>query len=50
MTKYRVVIEAPGLHEEVEFEADSPEEAEEIGKQEFFEVCNYGVSAVEEAL
>lgn len=48
MSKYKVVIEAPGLVETVEFEADNDEEAEEIGRVEFFEVCNYGVSQVED--
>lgn len=48
MAKYIVTVEAPGLQEVHEFEADTPEEAEEIGREIFFEVCNFGVSAVEE--
>ncbi|MGR5949931.1 hypothetical protein ACT9TU_16540 [Raoultella planticola] len=47
MAKYRVVIEAPGLQEIFEYEADSAQEAEEIGRDMFFDICNYGVSAIE---
>lgn len=43
MATYIVVIEAPGLLEEFTFEADSQEEANEIGRDMFFDVCNYGV-------
>lgn len=46
MATYRVVIEDPSLQEVHEFEADSPEEAEELGRDIFFDICNYGVSAV----
>ncbi|EKA7569540.1 hypothetical protein [Enterobacter cloacae complex sp. 2024EL-00243] len=48
MPKYRVVVEAPGLQEVHEFEADNPEEAEEVGREIFFDICNFGISAVDE--
>ena len=44
MKRYRVVIEAPGIQETHYFEADSLEEAEETGREIFFDICNYGVS------
>ncbi len=47
MKMYQVCIEAPGLNETETFEAATPEEAEEIGKQIFFDTCNYGISEVE---
>lgn len=47
MARYKVVIEAPGLQETYEFEAETPQEAEETGRDMFFDVCNYGVSPVE---
>lgn len=49
MAKYRVVVEAPALQEVHEFEANSLEEAEEMGRDIFFDICNYGVSEVKEA-
>ncbi|QHJ79736.1 MAG: hypothetical protein [Caudoviricetes sp.] len=48
MAMYKVVIEAPGLQEEFEFEADTPEDAEETGRDMFFDVCNYGVHKISE--
>ena len=44
MAKYQVTIEGFGKDKTVEFDADTPEEAEEIGRDIFFEECNYGVS------
>lgn len=48
MKRYRVVIEAPGIQETHYFEADSLEEAEETGREIFFDICNYGVSEASE--
>jgi len=49
MAMYKVFIEAPGLRcESREFEADTPEEAEETGRDMFFDVCNYGVHKIPE--
>lgn len=48
MAKYIVTIEGFNHSKEVEFEADSLEDAEEIGKDFFHEECNYGVSLVDE--
>lgn len=47
MKIYRVTIEAFGRYKTVDFEAATPEDAEEIGKDIFFEECNYGVSEIE---
>lgn len=47
MRKYKVVIEGFGSVKEFEFEAENAKEAEEIGKDFFFEECNYGVSEVQ---
>lgn len=48
MPKYRVVVESPGLQESYDFEADNLAEAEELGRDIFFDICNYGVTAVTE--
>ena len=47
MARYRVDIEAPGFLETHYFEAETPADAEAIGKDIFFTVCNYGVSEAE---
>lgn len=44
--KFLITIEYPGGEKQVEFEAENLEDADEIGKQEFFGVCNYGISEV----
>ncbi len=46
MAKYRVVVESPGMQEVHEFEADDAKEAEEMGRDIFLDICNYGVSEV----
>ncbi|HBV5156016.1 hypothetical protein JNA99_07455 [Klebsiella oxytoca] len=48
MATYKVVVEAPGFQETHEFDAESLKEAEEMGKDIFFDICNYGVSPVDE--
>lgn len=50
MARYRVVVEAPGFQETHYFEADTQEEAEEMGRDIFFDICNYGVSEVNEVM
>ena len=42
MAKYIVTIEGFNDCKVVEFEADTPEDAEEIGRDIFYEECNYG--------
>lgn len=46
MPMYRVVIEGFGEKKEHQFFAQNEKEAEEVGKDIFFEECNYGVSEV----
>lgn|GEM_PF-2699328 len=48
MKTYQVCIEAPGLNETETFEAATPEEAEEIARDIFFNTCNDGVTEVTE--
>lgn len=47
MKRYRVTIEGFNHCKSVDFEAATPEDAEEIGKDIFHEECNYGVSEIE---
>ncbi|OCJ44114.1 hypothetical protein [Serratia sp. 14-2641] len=47
MSKYRVVIEAPGLCETHEFDAESDRDAAMIARDIFNNTCNYGVSRVD---
>lgn len=46
MSKYILCIEWPGGSEKMEIEADTRADAEEQAKDEFFNVCNYGLSEV----
>jgi len=46
MAKYKVVVEAPGVCEEQEFEADNDEDAEGYAESFFLNICNYGCSKV----
>ncbi|CAI1205975.1 Uncharacterised protein [Serratia entomophila] len=48
MANYKVVVEAPGIQEVHYFEADTPAEAEELGRDIFFDICNYGISEADE--
>ena len=48
MKKYRVIVESPGYTSTHVFEAATPEDAEEIGRDIFHEECNYGVSEADE--
>ncbi|CAM6433005.1 Phage protein [Citrobacter sedlakii] len=48
MAKYIVTIEGFSDCKVVEFEADTQEEAEEIGRDIFHEECNFGVSLASE--
>lgn len=48
MAKYIVTIEGFNDCKVVEFEAETPEDAEEIGRDIFHEECNFGVSLASE--
>ena len=48
MAKCIVTIEGFNDCKVVEFEADTPEDAEKIGRDIFYEECNYGVSPATE--
>ncbi|MDW5502446.1 hypothetical protein R6Y99_21855 [Pseudomonas lundensis] len=48
MARYKVVVEAPGFQKTHYFEADTLEEAEETGRDIFFNTCDYGVSEAAE--
>lgn len=47
MPKYKVVVEAPGICEEQEFEADSDEDAEGYAESFFLNICNYGFHRID---
>ncbi len=47
MSKYRVVIEAPGFSETHVFDAGSDNDAALIARDIFTNTCNYGVSRVD---
>lgn len=44
MTVFTVCVEYPGGQRVEDVEAESYEEAEEIAKDIFFNICNYGIS------